>query len=85
MIVMGDGDGGAIDASEQRFTVAAGRTTLVELRRPQLTKLFGTVAGVDGPAAGCAVDLEKDQGDANAASRASAAVVPSPRAPTAPM
>lgn len=60
MIVMGGDEGSAIGGSEQHFTVAAGKTAQVELRRPQLTKVFGTVAGVDGPASGCSIELEKD-------------------------
>lgn len=63
MLVMGDGEGGAIGGSEQRCTVVAGETVVVELRRPQLTKVFGTVAGVDGPAVGCSIDIERAGGD----------------------
>jgi hypothetical protein len=62
-IVMGDGEGSAIGGSEQRFTVVAGETVVVDLRRPQLTKVLGTVAGVDGPAAGCSIEIEKAGGD----------------------
>ena len=64
MLVMGDGEGGAIGGSEQRFTVVAGDTVVVELKRPQLTKVFGTVAGVDGPAVGCSIEIER-AGDDN--------------------
>lgn len=62
VFVMGGADGGAIAASQQRFTVVAGQTANVELRRPQLTKLFGAVTGVDGPAAGCEIALEAEGG-----------------------
>ena len=53
--------GGTIASSRQRFTVQAGKTTQVEVRRPVLTRVFGVVTGVDGPVAGCVVELESRQ------------------------
>jgi protocatechuate 3,4-dioxygenase beta subunit len=53
--------GGTLASSRQRFTVQAGKTTQVEVRRPVLTRVFGTVNGVDGPVAGCVIELEARQ------------------------
>lgn len=47
-----------IEASTQKVVVEAGRTARVEVRRPVLTRLFGVVTGVDGPMAGCEIELE---------------------------
>jgi hypothetical protein len=58
--------GGTLASSRQRFTVQAGKTTQVEVRRPVLARVFGVVNGVDGPVAGCVIELESRQpaGDA---------------------
>ena len=56
VFVLGDGDD-AIASSAQPFTVLAGQTTQVELRRPILTKVHGLVTGADGPVRGCVVEL----------------------------
>ncbi|MCA8952552.1 MAG: carboxypeptidase regulatory-like domain-containing protein [Planctomycetes bacterium] len=50
----------SIAGSEQRFRITAGKTETVELRRPQLTRLFGTVTGADGPIGAAVVEIEKD-------------------------
>ncbi|HEX5054332.1 MAG TPA: carboxypeptidase-like regulatory domain-containing protein [Planctomycetota bacterium] len=61
MVVVG-GDGGAdIASSTRRFTVVAGQTARVELRRPILTKVHGVVTGVDGPVVGCIVELSQHE------------------------
>lgn len=56
MVFLGSGSG-TIAASKQTFTVTAGETARVDLRRPVLTKLYGVVTGADGPAANCTIDL----------------------------
>lgn len=56
VFVLGDGND-AIASSAQLFTVVAGQTTQVELRRPILAKVHGVVTGADGPARGCVVEL----------------------------
>ncbi|MCA8974377.1 MAG: hypothetical protein KDC98_06625, partial [Planctomycetes bacterium] len=58
--VMSTDEGSAIGGSEQRFTITAGETTIVLVRKPVLTRVFGTVTGVDGPASGCNVQLSQD-------------------------
>ena len=62
-VVLAEDEGGAIAGAEQRFTIKAGETTTVEIRRPILTRVFGTVTGVDGPVAHCNVELKKDEPD----------------------
>jgi hypothetical protein len=57
--VFGGDEGSAIAGSERQFSVVAGKTVALELRRPLLTKVFGTVTGVDGPVAGCHVEISK--------------------------
>jgi hypothetical protein len=47
-----------IESSRQKFVVTAGATTMVELRRPVLTRLHGTVLGPEGPVPACTVELE---------------------------
>lgn len=54
-------DSPTIAASKQAFTVVAGDTTKVELRRPILAKVHGIVTGSDGPAAGCSVELAAEE------------------------
>jgi protocatechuate 3,4-dioxygenase beta subunit len=55
--------GGTIASSAQRFTVVAGETVRVEVRRPVLAKVHGVVTGGDGPAPGCVVALVRNDGD----------------------
>jgi len=62
-MVIDGGEGGAIAGTKQPFTVVAGETALVDLRRPQLTKITGTVTGAGGPVADCTVEIEKDSED----------------------
>src|SRR5678816_3007732 len=59
MVFLGTGSD-TIASSTQKFTVVAGETVRVELRRPLLTKVYGVVTGADGPAAGCVVELAED-------------------------
>ncbi len=59
----GGDEGSAIAGSEQQFSVVAGKTVALELRRPLLTKVFGAVTGVDGAVAGCQVELSKASRD----------------------
>lgn len=58
IVVIGDGSS-AIGGTEQQFTLVAGRTTEVELRRPVLTRLFGIMRGADGPIVAGEVSLVK--------------------------
>lgn len=60
MVFVGS-DSGTIAASKQTFTVVAGETARVDLRRPLLTKLFGVVTGVDGPVPNCAIELAGEE------------------------
>ncbi len=55
-----------IAASRQPFTITAGATTPVELRRPMLARLHGIVRGNDRPAAGIVVELSSAAPDAAA-------------------
>jgi uncharacterized GH25 family protein len=63
-VVIGDDDGGALAGAESRCIVTAGDTTVVDLRRPVLTRVHGVVLGAEGPVAGCQVQLEKGGDDA---------------------
>ncbi|MGB3969165.1 MAG: hypothetical protein WBO45_20695, partial [Planctomycetota bacterium] len=60
MVFVG-GDSTTIAASKRTFTVVAGETAHVELRRPVLAKLYGVVTGVSGPAADCTVELAGEE------------------------
>lgn len=51
-----------IESTQRQFTVTAGETTRIELSKPALTRVHGTVTGVDGPVAGCTVQLEQRGG-----------------------
>lgn len=62
MIAWSDDEGQVIAGSERRFEVTPGETTTVEIRRPVLTRVFGTVTGAGGPVAGATVGIEKDSG-----------------------
>ena len=53
------GQDDAIESTQLPFTVKAGETTRIELSKPALTKVYGTVTGVDGPVAGCTIELEQ--------------------------
>lgn len=54
------GDGPqAIVGSEQTFRVEAGKTAVVNIQRPLLTRVHGVVSGATGPIAGAVVELEK--------------------------
>lgn len=59
VMVLGDGND-AIASSAQKFTIAAGETTRLELRRPVLTRVSGVVTSSGHPAAGCVVELAAD-------------------------
>ncbi|MCR9244327.1 MAG: carboxypeptidase-like regulatory domain-containing protein [bacterium] len=59
MVSFSDGSSSAIAGSDQRFQVVAGKTAAVEIRQPVLTRVFGTVSGVDGPVGGAQVELAK--------------------------
>lgn len=58
-LVLSGEEANVIAGAEQRFRVEAGKTTTVEVRRPLLTRMFGMVTGVDGPVAGCTIEIEK--------------------------
>lgn len=62
MVFVGN-EAGTIGSSTQRFTVVAGQTVKVALQKPVLAKVHGVVTGVDGPAAGCVVELTRQDGD----------------------
>ncbi|MFO1076385.1 MAG: carboxypeptidase-like regulatory domain-containing protein [Planctomycetota bacterium] len=57
MVMFGDDGGTAIGGTAQQCRARAGETTKVDLRMPLLTRLYGTVTGVDGPVADCVVEL----------------------------
>lgn len=57
--VIGGDEGEAIAGSARNVTVVAGATADLELLRPTLTRLTGTVTGASGPVAGCVVELAK--------------------------
>jgi hypothetical protein len=59
MAFMSFGQDDAIESTQQPFAVKAGETTRIELSKPALTKVYGTVTGIDGPIAGCTVELEQ--------------------------
>jgi protocatechuate 3,4-dioxygenase beta subunit len=62
-MVFAGGEKKQLAGSQVPFTVTAGETTTVELRRPVLTKLHGVVTGSNGPAAGCVIELAaQDEG-----------------------
>ncbi len=61
MMVFDDGQD-VIESSAQPFTIVAGETVRVELRRPVLARVHGTVTGADGPVAGCVVEVVSDEG-----------------------
>lgn len=61
MMMFGD-DQEVIASSAQPFTIVAGETVRVELRRPLLARVHGTVTGADGPVAGCVIELVRDEG-----------------------
>lgn len=56
MMMLGGND--AIGGTKREFEIVAGETTQVEIVRPLLARLYGTVTGVDGPVVGCVVELE---------------------------
>lgn len=62
MFVMGNSEGGSIAGTEQKVTVLAGQTAVVDMQRPQLTKLTGTITGAGGAIGGCVVELERTDG-----------------------
>lgn len=62
MVFVGSDQSG-IASSATKFTVVAGQTTPVALRRPVLTRVHGIVTGTDGPVVGCVVELRR-RGDA---------------------
>ncbi|HEX6811519.1 MAG TPA: carboxypeptidase-like regulatory domain-containing protein [Planctomycetota bacterium] len=51
------GEESELAATQRQFTVKAGETTRIEIKKPMLTKVHGTVTGIDGPLAGCTVEL----------------------------
>jgi protocatechuate 3,4-dioxygenase beta subunit len=57
--VFGGDEGEAIASSARDVIVAGGATAELELLRPTLTRLTGTVTGASGPVAGCVVELAK--------------------------
>ena len=57
-IVFG-GDTHRLQQTRVKFTLAAGEELPVELQKPVLTRLYGTVTGADGPTAGVVVELER--------------------------
>lgn len=59
MFSFGDDDSEVIVASRQSCVVVAGETTRLELRRPVLARLHGTVSGADGALTGCIVELQR--------------------------
>ena len=58
-MVMFGNDDEAIASSQQRLAVKARETTKLTLNAPLLAKLHGVVTGVDGPVAGCVIELQK--------------------------
>lgn len=54
-----------IASSAKSFAVGAGETVSVLLTKPILARLTGIVRGIDGPIAGCAVELESAADDAD--------------------
>jgi hypothetical protein len=65
MVFLADGPD-TIASSRQSFSVQAGATANVDLRRPVLARLHGVVRGADGPVAGIVVELV-EQGSGGAA------------------
>lgn len=61
--VMVGNDADAIEASQRSFRIAAGETTVIDLRKPMAVRLHGKVIGATGPVAGCHVELEAAGGD----------------------
>lgn len=65
MFVIGGEEGEAIASSARDVAVVGGATAELELLRPTLTRLTGTVTGAAGPVAGCVVELAKADAPAN--------------------
>ncbi len=57
------GDAKTMAASKRPFTIVAGQTAQIEIRRPVLTRVHGVVRGSDGPLAGCAIELAAGDDD----------------------
>jgi len=62
LVVMGE-ERDAIAGTDRPFRVVAGETVQVRIEKPILTRVFGTVRGVEGPVANCAVSLGSSDGD----------------------
>ncbi|MGE3173647.1 MAG: carboxypeptidase regulatory-like domain-containing protein [Planctomycetota bacterium] len=52
-----------LPSTRVEFLIVAGEATEVPLRMPQLTRVHGTVTGLDGPVAGVTIELQPTSGD----------------------